>query len=93
MPNVILIERENLMRDGQNSTWLNDSYVEMLKGLSPQRKKDIIAKLLIESNSSDTPDKSLFWESYGGWVGEESAEDIINGIRSSRHFSRIIEEL
>lgn len=81
------------MRDGENSTWLNDSYVGMLKGLSPERKKDIIAKLnQLVGIANDRPVKE-FWDSFGGWESEETADEIIAGIRSSRNFSRITEGL
>lgn len=79
------------MRDGENSTWLNDSYVGMLKGLSPERKKDIIAKLnQLVGIENDSPTKE-FWDSFGGWESEKTADEIIAEIRGSRNFSRTTE--
>jgi len=70
-----------------------DNYLAFLETLSPGAKLDIISKLTQSLKSEVKPKENLFDSSFGAWVGNESAEDIIKGIRDSRTFNRQIEGL
>lgn len=70
-----------------------DNYLAFLETLSPGAKLDIISKLTQSLKSEVKPRENLFDSSFGAWVGNESAEDIIKGIRDSRTFNRQIEGL
>ena len=70
-----------------------DNYLAFLETLSPGAKLDIISKLTQSLKSEVKPKENLFDRSFGAWEGNESAEDIINGIRESRTFNRQIEGL
>ncbi|GEP97716.1 hypothetical protein [Chitinophaga cymbidii] len=70
-----------------------DSYLALLKNLSPGAKLDLIAKLTQSLKADMKPSENLFKSSFGAWQGSESAEQIIADIRNSRTFTRQIEEL
>lgn len=70
-----------------------DNYLAFLETLSPGVKLDIISKLTQSLKSEVKAKENLFDSSFGAWVGNESAEDIIQGIRASRMFNRQIEGL
>jgi hypothetical protein len=72
---------------------LVDTYLELLKNLDPNVKLDLINKLSISVKSDLNRKKSSFDKSFGAWDKEEDAEKIINEIRGSRNFNRIIESL
>ena len=73
-----------------NTTILN-GYVRLLENLSPDNKLDLISKLS-ESVKTDLGDKkSTFKKSFGAFVSEKTAEEIIEEIRNSRLFTREIE--
>jgi hypothetical protein len=68
-----------------------DSYMTFLGRLSPGVKMDLISKLT-QSLKSD-PKTSPFKTSFGAWSGNESADEIVNGIKDSRISNRQIEGL
>jgi hypothetical protein len=72
---------------------LVDTYLELLKNLDPNVKLDLINKLSISVKTDLNRKKSSFDKSFGAWDKEEDAEKIINEIRGSRNFNRIIESL
>ncbi len=69
------------------NTTLIDGYLKMLDNLSPSNKLDLISKLTQSVKTDITEKKSSFFESYGAWDSNESAEEIINVINESRTFS------
>lgn len=74
-------------------TLLNESYLQLLKNLSPSHKLDLIAKLT-QSVKDDIQEKNNSFErSFGAWQSEESADEIVESIRNSRKFDRKTEEL
>lgn len=73
-------------------TTLIDGYLQMLDNLSPSNKLDLISKLTTSIKSDITDKKSSFEEAFGAFESEKSAEEIIDEIRSSRTFTRQIEE-
>jgi hypothetical protein len=80
------------MKAGLNNHIL-DNYVAFLETLSPGAKLDIISKLTQSLKSEVKPKENLFDNSFGAWAGNESAEEIVKGIRGSRTFNRQIEGL
>lgn len=72
---------------------LIDGYLQLLDNLSPGSKLDLISKLTDSIKSDITSKKSGFKKSFGAFQSEKSADEIINDIRSSRAFTRQIEEL
>ena len=71
---------------------LIDGYLQMLDNLSPSDKLDLISKLTDSVKSDITNKKSSFKEAFGAFESKKSADEIINEIRSSRTFTRQIEE-
>lgn len=65
-----------------------DSYLELLKNLSPVAKKDLIAKLTQLVKSDQAVQKDGLEASFGAWHGDEKAEDLIETIRASRIANR-----
>ena len=64
-----------------------------LETLSPGAKLDIISKLTQSLKSEVKSKENLFESSFGAWAGNESADEIVKGIRDSRTFNRQIEGL
>ncbi|MFN3848203.1 MAG: hypothetical protein ACK4NY_02185 [Spirosomataceae bacterium] len=70
---------------------LKRTYLALLNRLSVDNRLEIIAELSLSlKNSIRKPKKADFYS--GVWQSEDSAEDIIASIRSSRTFNRRIEE-
>lgn len=74
------------------NTKLIDSYVSLLKNMSPQNKLDLISKLTDTVNTDLEQNKSDFYNAFGSWGEEESATELIELIKGSRTFNRTIEE-
>ncbi len=75
-----------------NST-IVDGYVALLENLSPDDKLDLIS-ILSASVKTDLEEKiSSFKKSFGAFVSEKTAEEIIEEILNSRMFTRKIEPL
>lgn len=70
-----------------------DNYLAFLDTLSPGVKLDIISRLTQSLKSQVKQKENLFDTSFGAWAGNESAEEIVKGIRDSRTFNRQIEDL
>lgn len=70
---------------------LIEGYADLLENLSTSDKLDLISKLTASVRTDLTNKKSLFKEAFGAFDSEQSAEEIIQEIRSSRVFNREIE--
>lgn len=66
------------------------SYWSILKELSEDVKAELIEKLRYSLNAPLEKDRMS--QSFGAWKGEESAEELINIIYSSRKFNRNLTE-
>ena len=75
------------------NTHILNAYMAFLETLSPGTKLDIIPKLTQSLKSEVKSKDNLFESSFGAWAGNESAEEIVKGIRDSRSFNRQIEGL
>jgi hypothetical protein len=63
-----------------------DNYMAYLETLSPGAKLDIISNLTQSLKSEVKPKENLFESSFGAWAENESAEEIVKGIRDSHTF-------
>jgi hypothetical protein len=73
-------------------TTLIDGYLRLLDNLSPSNKLDLISKLTLSIKNDISNKKKSFYESFGAWESNQSADEIINSIRASRTFNRQIEQ-
>lgn len=80
------------METANINTTIIDGYLQMLDNLSPSNKLDLISKLTDSIKLDITNKKLSFKEAFGAFESEKSADEIINEIRSSRVFTRQIEE-
>ena len=70
-----------------------DYYFDLLTNLSVESKLDLISKLSLSiKQNSKEPEVSL-QSLFGAWKSDETAEEIIAEIRSSRVSNRTIEPL
>ena len=74
-------------------TTIIDGYLRLLDNLSPGNKLDLISRLTSSVKSDITNKKSSFKNAFGAFESEKSADEIISQIRSSRTFTRQIEEI
>lgn len=73
-------------------TELVESYWNMLRFLSDKMKLALLDKLQKSLSKTKSEEKDRLKNSFGSWVGPESAEEIIDSISSSRNFTRKVEE-
>ncbi len=76
------------MKTADINTDLVDSYLTLLKSLSPNNKLELIARL---SKSMKTTRKAQdnSWKSlFGAWELDQSADDFIEELKKDRNFSR-----
>ncbi len=81
------------MKTEDTNTTLTEGYLQLLENLSPSNKLDLISKLTASVKSDITNKKSSFKKAFGAFQSEKSADEIINEIRSSRTFTRQIEDV
>jgi len=81
------------MKTADINTTLIEGYLQLLDNLSPSNKLDLISKLTASVKSDITNKKSSFKKAFGAFQSKKSADEIINEIRSSRTFTRQIEEI
>jgi len=81
------------MKAADINTTIIEGYLQMLDNLSPSNKLDLNSKLSASVKSDIRNKKSSFKRAFGAFQSEKSADEIINEIRSSRTFTRQIEEI
>lgn len=81
------------MRTADINTVLIDGYIRLLENLSPSSKLDLISKLTLSVKLDITKRKRNFYKSFGALDSKKSADQIVSEIRSSRKFTRQIEEI
>ena len=72
---------------------LADYYFEFLKNLNPNSKLDLIAKLSQSLKNKDENKDNSLQSLFGAYQLEETAEEMIAGIRKARVSNRNIEPL
>lgn len=65
---------------------LIEGYLRMLANLSPSTKLDLISRLTLSVKTDISDRKKIFYKAFGAWDSKESADKIINDIRSSRSY-------
>lgn len=80
------------MNTADLNTKLIDSYMSLLKNMSGQNKLDLISRLSKTVKTDLEQEKTDFYNAFGGWDKNESAEELIETIKGSRTFNRTIEE-
>ena len=68
-----------------------DNYYNIIRTMKPSFQEELI-KLITKSLNKETWKSKTLKHIYGAWAGEETAEDLIESIRSSRVFNRKIIE-
>ncbi len=69
-----------------------NNYLSLLERLNPTMKLNLIDRLT-ESVKSHISLESKIQSSFGAWESDETAEELIDLIRTSRNTNRQIEEL
>lgn len=72
---------------------LIDSYLGLLKNLSPDNKLDLISKLSDSLKGTQKPLEKSLGNLYGAFISKESADEIIIDLKASRNFNRKAESL
>lgn len=80
------------MKSSDIHVQLTESYLQLLKNLSPNNKLDLIAKLTHSIKADIKKKNNAFAKAFGGWQGGEDIEKFVTSIRMSRQFNRQIEE-
>ncbi|MBF9255215.1 hypothetical protein I2I11_18095 [Pontibacter sp. 172403-2] len=71
-----------------------DNFFGMIKNLSADIKLDLISKISDSLREQKRELKDDSWkELFGAWQSDQSAEEMIEKIRASRHTDRQIEDL
>ncbi len=81
------------MRSSEINTNMIDGYLRLLSNLNLGDKLDLISKLTESVKQDLTEKESGFEKSFGAFESGQSAEELIDEIRSSRVFNREIEPL
>lgn len=82
------------MKTADLNTILIDSYLTMLKNLSPNNKLELISRLSKSMKTTRKEKKDITLESlYGAWESDQAAEELVAEIKAARNFSRKREEL
>jgi predicted metal-binding transcription factor (methanogenesis marker protein 9) len=72
---------------------LIDSYLGLLKNLSPDSKLELISKLSDSLKGSQKPADKSIKGLYGAFISKKSADEIITELKNSRNFNRKTETL
>ncbi|MEZ4973848.1 MAG: hypothetical protein R2820_11100 [Cyclobacteriaceae bacterium] len=72
---------------------LVDSYLGLLKSLSPDSRLELIAKLSASLKGSKKPSNKSLGELYGAFKSKKTADQIIADLKKSRNFDRKTEQL
>lgn len=67
---------------------LIDSYLGLLKNLSPASKLELISRLSDSLKGSKKPTGKSISDLYGAFISKESADEIITFLKDSRQFNR-----
>lgn len=65
-----------------------ESYTSLLEGLNDNTKLELIDNLSKSIKQKKSVKENAFYKSFGAFVSDKSAEEIIKEIRSSRKFRK-----
>jgi hypothetical protein len=71
---------------------LVDSYLDLLRSLSPENKLELISKLSDSLKGSRKPTRKSISDLYGAFISKRSADEILSDLKASRNFDRKTEE-
>jgi hypothetical protein len=67
---------------------LIDSYLGLLRSLSPENKLELISKLSDSLRSSKKPTGKSISDLYGAFISKKSADEILSDLKAGRNFKR-----
>jgi hypothetical protein len=67
---------------------LIDSYLGLLRSLSPENKLELISKLSDSLKGSRKPTRKSISDLYGAFISKRSADEILSDLKASRSFNR-----
>lgn len=67
---------------------LIDSYLGLLRSLSPENKLELISKLSDSLKGSKKPTDKSISDLYGAFISKKSADEILSDLKASRNFNR-----
>jgi len=79
------------MKNLQNKTPDISQYLQLLRPLSQSAKLELIAQLSRSMQEPKPKSYNRLYKSFGMWAGDETAEQLIETIRSARILNRSIE--
>ena len=65
------------MKTSDVNTTLIEGYIGLLGNLSRNNKLDLISKLALSLKNNNTRNKNSFYEAFGAWESEKSADEIL----------------
>jgi hypothetical protein len=72
---------------------LIDSYLGLLKNLSPDSKRELISRLSDSLKGSKRPTDKPLSDLFGAFISKQSADEIIVDLKANRNFNRKTEGL
>lgn len=72
---------------------LIETYLGLLKSLSPDNKLELISKLSDSLKGPNKPTDKSLRDLYGAFISKKSADEIITELKDSRNFNRKTERL
>jgi len=67
---------------------LIDSYLDLLRSLSPENKLELISKLSDSLKGARKPADKSVSDLYGAFISKKSADEILSDLKASRNFKR-----
>jgi hypothetical protein len=80
------------MNNADTNAAIIEGYLGLLDNLSPSNKLDLISRLSASIKTGLTDKRSASQQAFGAFESDNGADEIIDEIRSSRTFSRQIDE-
>lgn len=90
----LYIQNANVtMNTGNVNVNLIESYLELLKNLSPDNKLELIARLSQSMKTRKSAKSGSLASLYGAFISEQSADELIADLKKARTFNRQRPEL
>ena len=67
---------------------LIDTYLGLLRSLSPENKMELISRLSDSLKGSKKPTDKSISDLYGAFISKKSADEILSDLKASRNFNR-----
>jgi len=76
------------MKTQNSHSFLIEGYLKLLKNLSIEGKLDLISKLSNSVKAEMARKENDFFSSFGAWQSTESADELVNKLKTSRKINR-----